>query len=325
MLRDRILDNEKIDEAWPERNHQKCLDLVEARYQFKDHAEFGKWLDDGGIKMSKDDRAAAIAMGKEPERLLKLLKETERRSLRMIYLNEWAPPFRSAAKSPPLSSPAPKVTPEQERAARVIERRRSTGEPLDEKSVREEADVSSTPYRRAKAVDDAEQVKVKEETPEEPLARSAEAKVQAAINRETKRLQVDFDLAVRAEVKQRMDNYEFPRIRSEIDRVMQAMKNPPFAVMWSHEYKKILAVLHPDNARPGNEAKHEEAFKIFSAYKPKIINLSKEKDELDRRRRLANLPKFPETREEWEALKAKTKAERAAARAERAAGKTQVK
>lgn len=99
---------------WVQYRIRLCLGLKEARDLFPNNADFGSWCEANGfgeVILSKDDRAAAIAMGRNPERLQEVFEQTTRRSLRLIYQIEFLPlsrcedavdenSLRSAAKTP---------------------------------------------------------------------------------------------------------------------------------------------------------------------------------------------------------------------------------
>src|SRR5262245_33225646 len=61
------------------------VDMVAARREMKDHAEFGSWLKDAGIDMNHQDRAALLRMSNHPKELLDVLVKTTRKALQHIY------------------------------------------------------------------------------------------------------------------------------------------------------------------------------------------------------------------------------------------------
>jgi len=63
--------------------------LSAAREKFISDNVFHDWLDQNKVDYKKNDRAALIKFGEEPERIRKVLEETTRISYRTIYDNEW--------------------------------------------------------------------------------------------------------------------------------------------------------------------------------------------------------------------------------------------
>src|SRR6188508_2733945 len=81
------------DREWIEGSYDLCLHLVELREQYPGDAEFGRACEGHGFGKSvlnHQTRAAAIAMGREPEALQQCLEATERRSIRVIYEQEFS-------------------------------------------------------------------------------------------------------------------------------------------------------------------------------------------------------------------------------------------
>lgn len=86
-------------DAWRANAINTCLHFAEARdMEPTDDRAFGAWCEANGVTLNSDDRAAAIAMGRDPERLKAVLATTARRSLQMIYRHEFV--SRSATKDP---------------------------------------------------------------------------------------------------------------------------------------------------------------------------------------------------------------------------------
>jgi hypothetical protein len=71
--------------------------LAEARECFPSNQEFGEWLNSEGLEISKDQRAAYIALGQEPERAAEVLQRTQKTSVRKIVSTEFR--LRTPAKT----------------------------------------------------------------------------------------------------------------------------------------------------------------------------------------------------------------------------------
>lgn len=134
-IRADISDCERSREQWRQSVISLCKHMAEARDQFPDNISFGKWCDENNIELNKDDRAAAIAMGRDIEQARKVLEVTERRSLQLICAKEFrvlsAKKTGSKRKSPTLDS-----------TLDIIAQREQAGKPINREAIVEEAGVS---------------------------------------------------------------------------------------------------------------------------------------------------------------------------------------
>ena len=267
---------------WADCMYNACLDLAEARKNFKDHAEFGKWCAEAGIKLSKDDRAAAIAMGKEPDKLLLVLAETERRSLQHIYRHDW--PFSSRDEKGSNTKPKKpkKETTAFEKVKEVIDRRKLVGEPVTYEEVQAEAGVSSTPLRRALAA--AEAVEGMEKDFANLLSSTAKEKLDAAIKQHKKKLDLEYDTKVRDGIRKHIEEYVLPNYGDKLkkaDTIIAARDAAgryfPFT---GKEYKQVLSALHPDSANSMSAEKRAEIFNLFKSKEAKLRNPLEEGEKL---------------------------------------------
>jgi hypothetical protein len=87
---------------WIDANIELAEALIEARLNFGDNdAAFGVWCRYNGFTkdvLGKSERVALIDMGANPQKMREVLQKTERRSIPLIYKNEWA--FSKAEKGP---------------------------------------------------------------------------------------------------------------------------------------------------------------------------------------------------------------------------------
>jgi hypothetical protein len=87
---------------WIDANIELAEALIEARHNFGDNdAAFGVWCRYNGftkVVLGKSERVALIEMGANPQKMREVLQKTERRSIPLIYKNEWA--FPKAGKGP---------------------------------------------------------------------------------------------------------------------------------------------------------------------------------------------------------------------------------
>jgi hypothetical protein len=84
--------------------------------------------------------------------------------------------------------------------------------------------------------------------------------------------------------------------------------------MTKAEYNTIMRCLHPDSLRSRTEEQLAEAFRLFTAYRLKLVPPDAE----EREKLMAG---FPRTPEDWEAARASVKAKRKAEREAREAAK----
>lgn len=157
-----------------------------------------------------------------------------------------------------------KAAPARERALDAIERREQAGEPISREAIVIEAGVSRGVADSALAAYKTKLGSVREQSEELGLG------------------------------------HYFERLKE----VEDLLNSPRWAVMPPAHYKQILSRLHPDRARAGDEAEAAEAFALFNSYKPKLVDLSSEKDEKDRLKRIeARGNPLPRTVEEMLARK----------------------
>jgi hypothetical protein len=87
---------------WIDANIELAEALIEARHEFGDNdAAFGVWCRYSGFTkdvLGKSERVALLDMGANPQKMREVLQKTERRSIPLIYKNEWA--FPKAGKVP---------------------------------------------------------------------------------------------------------------------------------------------------------------------------------------------------------------------------------
>jgi len=79
-------------DSWNAATFDLCIHLAEARSKFSNNSDFSQWLKENEIDLKPHERAAAIAMGQDPERLKVVLGNTQRFSLQYIYAEEWKEP-----------------------------------------------------------------------------------------------------------------------------------------------------------------------------------------------------------------------------------------
>ena len=266
LIRLDISRREESKEHWVEATLDLCRHLADARAEFKGDAEFGRWFEESRIKLNKDERAAAIHMGEDIDRAREILLATDRRSLKQIHDKEFRILHVEKAKKPQKPKPP---TEEFERAMRVIERRAAAGEGLTYAEIEKEAGASSTPVRRALAAFEAGRASAAQL--ENLLNAPQREKLEAAMRAYKRRLDLEFEARVIEEARRRSEELSLPFYFEKLDKIERQLAGRS-GVMPRREFRKILACLHPDMARPGQEQRFEEAFRIFNGYEIKLVS-----------------------------------------------------
>jgi len=282
QINDALARRERSKEDWVSATIELCERLAEARAKFSNDKAFGAWFDDSGIQLSKDDRAAAIAMGMEIEVARGILEKTERRSLQHIQRKEFNR-VRHVTK-PPKSQ---KINEKLEKALHAYDRRKQAGEELTYEAIQQEAGVSSTPVRRAIAMREAE-AKVSTDATVS-LSASAKEKLQAAIRRETKRLELETETRVIEETKKRMEEWHLPNYMKLL-RTVEDMLKFKRGLMSRADYRKILRCVHPDTGAHVSDANRNEAFRLFTQLEARLVDDAEQAD----LKRVSTLPKTVE-------------------------------
>ena len=144
----------------------------------------------------------------------------------------------------------------------------------------------------------------------ELLAMTAREKLEAAIRQHKRKLDIEFDLRIRAELKRYLDDVALPSYLKDITNLERSIRERK-GVMDRITYRKILSCLHPDRvADPGLKKRYEEAFRLFTELEKRVLN---EKESPTQFRR-----DVPRTYEELMKAKARVQAERRAKRAAKA-------
>ena len=282
QIKDDIDRREQGKDQWVEATISLCQHLAEARGKFKDNISFGQWFDDSSIQLNEHDRAAAIAMGKQIEIARQVLETTERRSLKQIHGKE----FNRLVHVD--KTPKPKKTNEKlEKALHAYDRRKQAGEELTYEAIQQEAGVSSTPVRRAIAMREAEAKASTDATVS--LSASAKEKLQAAIRREMKRLELETETRVIEETKRRIEEWHLPNYMKLL-RTVEDMLKFKRGLMSRADYRKILRCVHPDTGAHVSDANRNEAFRLFTQLEARLVDDAEQAD----LKRVSTLPKTVE-------------------------------
>lgn len=263
---------------WIAIQETKCATLVEIRDQFKADIEFGQACQDNGFGedvINRDDRAAAIAMGREPLALKACLMATTRRSLQMIYRSEFNG-FRSATKPTTRRTAPPKpnklqparrmnTMPQAEAAAKAL---------LDEGKTYAEAEVttglSGTVLRSAVAREEGRREALANPvvTPAD-LSMSAQQKLETAIRQHQKKLDLDFEEKVRLMVLSRVAARQ--KRLDEMEAHYKIVVKGYRGCMKEETYKLILRCLHPDSRSSASDRMLQDAFAAWNKLKLVLV------------------------------------------------------
>jgi len=282
QINDALARRERSKEDWVSATIELCECLAEARAKFKDDKSFGAWFDASSINLSHQDRAAAIAMGKEIEIARDVLGKTEHRSLRLIHSSEFKR-FTNAGKPP-----KPKKTNEKlEKALHAYDRRKQAGEELTYEAIQQEAGVSSTPVRRAIAMREAEEKASADAV--SGLSMSAKEKLQAAIRAEIKRLELEAETRAINEAQKRIEEWFLPdymKLLRKVEKMLEYKRG----LMSRADYRKILRCVHPDTGAHVSDANRNEAFRLFTQLEARLVDDAEQAD----LKRVSTLPKTVE-------------------------------
>ncbi len=287
--------NSRIEFA--EATRDLCLHLVKARDKFAADQAFGKWFDSQGFDLDYQERAAAIALGRDMDRVWPVLQITDRRSLRTIrdkecrFDNVVKPPKTVNAKEDEVKEAAE----DTRKAAEIIHRRRAAGEVLSNKAVAEEAGVPIQAVKLGFAYAQG-QLAATAETLAAQLSQSAREKLDATIRAYQHQLDQSFEYRVREASAKWLDDVRIPLYEKRLDEIEDMFKWRP-AVMSKTDYNTIMRCLHPDSKTSRTEEQLSAAFQAFTKYKAQLV------DDHDERMKLTS--GMPRTREELLARRAR--------------------
>jgi hypothetical protein len=275
-----IARREQGSQEWTVGTINLCLHLAAAREQFPDNAGFGKWCDSNQLKLSPQDRAAAILIGRDASRCREVLAATKRRSLRLIHTHDYR--LTSAGKTKPNAARA--------RAFAAYDRRKAAGEELTHEAVAEEAGTSGTPVRavfttreaeaalEAKATERARLLEAIRPLEEETLVYIRHMP-QADKKRRKKEIE-EFHYWIRQQAADMYDAWikkwkadtgaDFYEAR--LDKMEKLFASWPHSVMRRSEYNTIMRYLHPDTAASRSDEQRADAFRLFTQYRPKMVS-----------------------------------------------------
>ena len=266
-----------------------CGAIAEARGYHSSDQAFGAWWDKqdfrryDGKPLNKDERAAAIEMGRDLTKLRNTLTNSHRISLQTILTE-----FRFLNVQKPTSEPA-----KQKRERRSVNKveavaenlRAATGEIPDRDTLAQAAHVSprsaDNAIRAVKAADDARaeaKVTVDEETLAEAarasLPKSSQEKLDIVLRRERKRLEEEFEERARLQAQKILTELSLPFYNEKL-KFYEAVVAGRSGVFTKAEFDQITKCLHSDHVMslgPKTVQQHDAAFILFRKAEIKLVN-----------------------------------------------------
>lgn len=258
------------DRDWIEASYDLCLHLVELRDQFTADVEFGRACEAngfGGSVLNHQTRAAAIAMGREPEALRACLEATKRRSLHVIHSQEFSR-FTNVCKPTRPRGEKPRPAKREKHALDVYDRLTGEGRTFDRQDLAREAGVSLGTAARAYTRREMEE-SVRPVEPLDPVTASPSARerMEAWQRAERKRLRAEIE----REVHEVFEKEFKERSVYILERAAWAEKtlNRYDGLMSKRDYLTIVKCLHPDTT--ADDGLRAEAFRLFTKHQNILI------------------------------------------------------
>ena len=268
LIRSDLARQAEGDRAWIDGSYSLCLHLVEMRDQFPGDTEFGRACEAHGLGkdvLNHQTRAAAIAMGREPDALRNCLDATKRHSLEHIYREEFGR-FTQVRKAERPRTKKPPRAKKEEHAAEVYDRLTAEGRSFTRQDLADEAGVSNGTAARVffKRENQAQPV-----TPLDPatVTPSVRERMEAWQRAERKRLRIEIESEMRTIFERELS----ARSVHLLERVAWAEKalNRYDGLMPKEDYLIIVKCLHPDTT--ADDKLRATAFRLFTKHKDILI------------------------------------------------------
>jgi len=294
QIRNDLVRIEKADNEWVEGTLSLCQHLLEARNKHPNNNKFGDWLKSNKLAINEHDREALLHMAHELTLTKIVLQETKRKSYQYIWREEIKPrsAYVSGTRDNVIISEKKhqRVTPKLDAARKIVREKLESNEPIIRDKISNEHNIPNWTVANAIVAEKA-RLEAKEEIRQEaenpPYNREEWLKeVNALSNQSEKKrlLKLDktvwsgFDEAVSKRCQKWADESGISFFMKRIDSDLQMFNNPRNAVMYKTEYNIILRALHPDTGHTRTKEQMEEAFRIFTRYKFKMINDAEERE-----------------------------------------------
>lgn len=259
-------------QQWADAAFDLCVHLAEARQHHRADIAFGEWCEANGFGenvINHQTRAAAIAMGRDPEAMRKCFEATRRHSLLHIHNSEF-PWFTHVCKPTGRSRKSRRTSsPELQLAREAVRPLVEQGEPISRTKLAEKLGVSVSTIHEADHQERGrlEGIAEVKAAAIEPLA-SAEMRpttkqrYDAALRAAEKRLRAEIIEQVNQEFDVYLKHWKARIARS--DRIIASHKG----VMSRKQFRLVLAGLHPDH---NTFAQAEAAFELFKQLEDVLV------------------------------------------------------
>jgi hypothetical protein len=268
LIRSDLARQAEGDRAWIDGSYSLCLHLVEMREQFPGDTEFGRACEAHGLGkdvLNHQTRAAAIAMGREPDALRACLDATKRHSLELIYREEFGR-FTSVRKAERPRTKKPPPGPREVHAAEIYDRLTAEGRSFTRQDLMREAGVSYGTVQRVFFKRENQPTAV---PPLDPATATAPVRqrMEAWTRAERKRLRLEIE----AEMRVTYAHHEEDWFKHIWERVSWAEKilNRYDGLMPKEDYLIIVKCLHPDTT--ADDKLRATAFRLFTKHKDILI------------------------------------------------------
>jgi len=284
----------KADKEWVEGTLSLCQHLLEARNKHPSNNNFGDWLKSNQLTINEMDRKALLNMAGELPLARTILQETKRRSYQHIWQEEMRPRSVRANRTTDsviiTEKKQQRATQKLDAARRIVREKLELNEPVIRDKISAEHKIPNWTVANAIVAEKARaeaKEEIKHEIENPPYNREEWLKEVNALTdqKEKKRLlKLDktvwggLDEAIRKGIKKWEDESGISFFMKRIDSDLQMFNNPRNAVMYKTEYNIILRALHPDTGHTRTKEQMEEAFRIFTRYKFKMINDAEERE-----------------------------------------------
>jgi hypothetical protein len=199
------------------------------------------------------------------------------------------------------------VTPQLDKARDIVREKLDAKEPISPHKLENEHGISHVTFDMAITAEVARKETIEEKTALDPslLSKTAQEKLDIAIRAHKRKLDAEFEVKTREEVRRWLNEVSLPQYTKELAELERSITSRK-GVMDRITYRKILACLHPDRVTdPALKKRYEEAFRLFTELEKRV---------LDETQSPTTFRKMPRTYEELMAMKAKVQAARRAKR-----------
>jgi hypothetical protein len=237
-----------------------CRSLAEARDQFLNKMEFGRWCSRNGFGASVleiHDRSAAISMGREPAVLRACLENTKRNSLRLIYSKEF-----DGYRQTPTPPKEHARSPERERAIKACSALAEKGINPTLEAIQRIANVSESPARIALFWYQEERRRQRDLFRSDEIPDTMQCRYEESLNAARQQIRKEIEAEVCTAYDILIQSWKLQV--EEAAKILDSHKG----VISRADFRKIRACLHPDHC---NSIHAAEALNVFSELEAVLV------------------------------------------------------